>query len=77
VCDPAVKRSANSLKDRLDGLLFSIGENDGTNQPKREECYTKQQLTSEANNGFGVIESKNRCEITEIGEDLIISYQII
>jgi len=74
ICDPTTKTETNRLKNAWDSLTFAIAEQDGINQPRREECYTKEQLIGEANNGFSVIKSVEGCKITEIGEDLIIVY---
>jgi len=75
ICDPVIKSEPNRLKNAWDSLMFAIAEQDGVNQPKREECYTREQLTKEVNDGFGVIENTKGQEITEIGEDLIIVYR--
>ncbi|MFH0792117.1 MAG: class I SAM-dependent methyltransferase [bacterium] len=75
ICDPVVKPEPNYLKNTWDSLMFAIAEQDGVNQPKREECYTRERLVKEANDGFGVIEDRKELVITEIGEDLIIVYQ--
>ncbi len=75
ICDPVTKTGSNRLKNAWDSLMFTIAEQDGVNRPKREECYAKEQLTKEANNGFRVIEDTKECKITEIGEDLIIAYR--
>lgn len=76
ICEPFRR---NGFFERLmlpyQKFLFSIIEKDGTNCPKLTEGYTRDELFSEINNGFGVIPSAAQRTINEIGDDLIAVYQ--
>lgn len=51
--------------------FFQFLDNDGINQPKYEDVYTKKQLQEEIENGFGIIPRNTKKIVKQFGCDLL------
>lgn len=75
ICEPA---RSHKLKKGIFYFLskfwFEYIEQDGTNKPEFMSFWTRQELKSKIENGFGVIPQLTPRKIKEIGEDFIIAY---
>jgi len=70
ICEPYRERKPGKLLK----WWFEYIERDGTNKPKLEDMWDKDNLKEQMVKGFGIIPEQSPRRITEIGRDLIAIY---